>query len=301
MRFGTSFITSVFALLALVSAACAQTPREELDLMVKELQDKSYDQDLREKTIRQAQTLKHAPEIPEEARRSFIIGEALFRQAKSLKPAYEAANAFWMATTLAPWWSDAYWNLAAAQQLAGQYASAKNSLKFYLLTNPSAADKRIAQDRIYAIEADIIAAKSGGTAGLAGFWQRSSYKRIDTGEWVNDDPDNVRRRVYEIQQAGSSLGVKCLSCDSDSNSKWTFSVVSSAVDAITFNQRLKSPWYDSGLVSLECNMDGTQLACTTTQKDTKGNDEKFTERYSKHNICEIVGGPGIQGYFVICK
>jgi len=283
--------------LALTANAYAQSPREQLKQMVEQLQKNSWDSPLREKIIKLATTLKPAPEIPEEARRSFIIGEALFKQVKSLRPAYEAADAFRTATTLAPWWSDAYWNLAVAQQLAGQYVSAKESLRLYMLTNLSAADRRIAQDRLYAIEADIITAKSSVSGGLTGFWQRSSYKNMTNGEWVKDKPDSVSVSVYEIQQAGSAYSIKCMTCYSDSQEKWTVNVVSSSSDAITFQSRLVSYSTDSGVTNHECRLDGNQLSCAQTDKDG----EKFFVRLAKRSVCEIVGGPGIQGYFVLCK
>lgn len=289
----------ILALLALSTSVYAQTPREQLKQMVEQLQKNSWDSSLREKIIKLATTLKPAPEIPEEARRSFIIGEALFKQAKNLRPAYEAADAFHTATTLAPWWSNAYWNLAVAQQFAGQYVSAKESLRLYLLTNLSAADRRIAQDRLYAIEADIITEKSSVSGGLTGFWQRSSYKSLTNGEWTEDHPDSVSgRATYEIQQTGPALSIKCITCDSsDSQGKWTWNVVNSNSDAITFQSRLVAPWYDSGVTNHECRLEGNQLSCTQTDKGG----EKFFVRLAKRSVCEIVGGPGIQGYFVLCK
>jgi hypothetical protein len=298
MKTTSKLIIFIFTLLALAASTYAQSPREQLKQMVEQLQKNSWDSSLREKIIKIAVTLKPAPEISEEARRSFIIGEALFKQAKNLRPAYEAADAFHTATTLAPWWSNAYWNLAVAQQLAGQYVSAKESLRLYLLTNPGAADRRIAQDRLYAIEADIITAKSSVSGGLTGFWQRSSYKSLTNGEWTEDHPDSVSgRATYEIQQTGSVFSIKCITCDSGSQSKWTWNVVNSNSDAITFQSRLVSPWYDSGVTNHECRLEGNQLSCTQTDKDG----QKFSARFAKRSVCEIVGGPGIQGYFVLCK
>jgi hypothetical protein len=298
MKTAGKLIIFIFTFLALATNAHAQSPREQLKQMVQQLQKTPNDNSLREKIIKIAVTLKPAPEISEEARRSFIIGEALFKQAKNLRPAYEAANAFWTATTLAPWWSNAYWNLAVAQQLAGQYVSAKESLRLYLLTNPSAVDRRTAQDRLYAIDADIIAAASSVPGGISGFWQRSSYQSLTDGQWIKDHPDSVRNTTYEIQQTGSALGIKCMTCYSGSEEKLTVNVVSSNSDAITFQMRLVSPWYDSGIENHACRLDDNQLSCTITYaKDGKN----FNVRYAKRSICEIVGGPGIQGYFVLCK
>lgn len=299
MKSTGKLIIFVLAFVAVAASAYAQSPHEELQQMVGQLQKTPYDTALREKIITFSTSIKPVPAIPEEARRSFIIGEALFKQAKNLRPAYEAADAFHTAATLAPWWGNAYWNLAVARQLAGQYASAKEALRLYLLTHPSAADRRTAQDRLYAIEADIITAKSSVPGGLAGFWQRSSYKSQTNGEWIEDFPDSVSgRSTFEIQQTGPVLGIKCMTCYSDSQDKWTVNVVSSSSDAITFHRRLVNPTFDSGIENYECRLEGNQLSCAITfYKDN----EKFFVRLAKRNVCEIVGGPGIQGYFVLCK
>lgn len=297
MNTTSKLIIFIFTLLALSVSAYAQSPREELKQMVEQLQKNSWDSPLREKIIKLATTLKPAPVIPEEARRSFIIGEALFKQAKNLRSAYEAVNAFWTATTLAPWWSNAYWNLAVAQQLAGQYVSAKESLRLYLLSNPNAVDRRTAQDRLYAIDADIIAAASSVPGGISGFWQRSSYQSQTDGQWIKDHPDSVRNATYEIQQTGSALGVKCVTCYIESEEKLTVNVVSSNSDAITFQERMVSPSYDSGIANHACRLDGNELSCTITNPKYG----KFNVRYAKRSTCEIVGGPGIQGYLVLCK
>ncbi|OGB23833.1 MAG: hypothetical protein A3I66_20785 [Burkholderiales bacterium RIFCSPLOWO2_02_FULL_57_36] len=279
----------IFAMtfLTLSSGVFAQTPREQLQKLTAELEKSPYSTELREKILTLSAEINPKPTIPEEARRSFIIGEALFKQAKSLRPAYEAANAFHKATTLAPWWSDAYWNLAVAQQFAGQYVSAKESLRLYLLTNLSAADRRTAQDRLYAIDADIMVAASSVSGGIAGFWQRSSYR--GTGQWVNEPPDTVRATVYEVQQTGSAYSLKCTTCIPDE--KQTH-LINAGMNAIHF--RVQASSYKADYA---CKLNDAQLICMSTYQDGA----RQEERYLKRSMCEIVGGPGILGYFVLCK
>lgn len=288
MKSTGKIIIFIFTFMVWAASAHAQSPREQLNQMVEQLQKTPNDNALREKIIKFGVEMKPAPEISEEARRSFIIGEALFKQAKNLRPAYEAANAFWTATTLAPWWSNAYWNLAVAQQLAGQYVSAKESLRLYLLTNPSAVDRRTAQDRLYAIDADIIAAASSVPGGIAGFWQRGSIKGT-TGGWVNEYPDTVRAPVYEIQQTGSAYSIKCVTCEPEE--KQTY-LDSADMNAIHFRTQASTYNFKTG-----CKLSGVQLSCISTFNDGA----RQEERYLKRGICEIVGGPGIQGYLVLCK
>ena len=289
----SKLVIFIWTFFTLVASAYAQSPREQVQQLTAELQKTPYDNALREKIVKLAAGIKPALAIPEEARRSFIIGEAVFKHAKTLRPAYEAANAFRTASTLAPWWGEAYWNLAVAQQFIGQYVGAKESLRFYLLTNPGATDRRMAQDRIYAIEADIIATTSIVPGGLTGFWQRSSYQSQTNGEWIKDDPESVRNRTFEIQQTGSSHGIKCMTCASDSTGMWTVSVVSSSSNAITFQMQYAS----SSPEINRCKLEGNTLNCSMSWKGEKD----FNVTYAKRNVCEVVGGPGIQGYFVLCK
>ncbi|MBI2399882.1 MAG: hypothetical protein HYV23_02310, partial [Deltaproteobacteria bacterium] len=167
--------------------------------------------------------------------------------------------------------------------------SAKESLRLYLLTNPGAADRRTAQDRIYAIDADIIAATSLSVpGGLAGFWQRSSIKNMTNGEWIKDDPDSVRVPVYEIQKAGSAYSIKCVSCVPEEVQTY---LISADANAIHFKNQ-KPTYYEVH----ECRLNGGQLSCISTFDGVRQD-----ERYSLRNVCEIVGGPGILGYFVLCK
>ena len=282
-----------FAFLTLAMTAYARSPRDEVQQLTAQLQKTPYDNVLREKIVKLAIGIKPVLAIPEEARRSFIIGETMFKQAKTLRPAYEAANAFQTASTLAPWWGEAYWNLAVAQQFIGQYVGAKESLRFYLLTNLSAADRRAAQDRLYAIDADIMLAASSTTGGITGFWQETSHQ--DNGVW-KDNPQNLLRPAYEIQQAGSTYRITCIFCDTASQYKWTVNVVSASTDAITYQMRMVSPSYDSGTDTNECRLSANQLHCART--GSKG--EKYFYRLAKRSVCELVGGAGDIA-FVLCK
>jgi hypothetical protein len=64
-----------------------------------------------------------------------------------------AVSNFQEAVRLAPWWGDAYYNLAVAQELAEQFDAARASLDLYILTNPGENEARDAKDKVYAIEA----------------------------------------------------------------------------------------------------------------------------------------------------
>jgi tetratricopeptide (TPR) repeat protein len=133
-------------------AAAAQSAREQLNQLVQQLQSKPDDNRLREQIIKLAITIKPPPAIPENARKSFIEGSTIAKAATDASGQAIAIASFKEALKIAPWWGDAYYNLAAAQELAGQLDNAEASLKLYILTGPSDKDSREAQDHVYALE-----------------------------------------------------------------------------------------------------------------------------------------------------
>lgn len=110
------------------------------------------DQALREKVISLVQKLSPPPAIPDEARRFAVRGQIAVREAKSQADYLEAAREFSKALKLAPWWAESYFNLAVAQEKAGQFTEAVRSLKLYLLAAPNAPDAEKIKDQIYALE-----------------------------------------------------------------------------------------------------------------------------------------------------
>jgi len=153
MKLTKKLLVLLFGALMLANAANAESPREQLKQMVGQLQTHPGDNALREQIIKLAQTIKPAPAIPEEARGPFVEGNTITRSAKSAKEQLLAVESFKEALKIAPWWGDAYYNLAVAQELAEQLDDSEKSLLHYLLTNPASQDARQAQDKIYEIAA----------------------------------------------------------------------------------------------------------------------------------------------------
>jgi tetratricopeptide (TPR) repeat protein len=129
-----------FGVLMLGSVAYAQSPREELQQMVEQLQKTPTDTVLREKIIVLATSIKPAPAIPEEAERRMARGAAAFKGAKSAANYQDAAKEFEQATLVAPWYGDAYYNLGVAQDKAGNYEAALRSLNLARLASPDSKD-----------------------------------------------------------------------------------------------------------------------------------------------------------------
>lgn len=137
---------------ALTASAFAQSPREQLQQMVEQLQKAPSDSVLRERIVKLGTSIRPPPAIPEEARRPFVRAATALKDAKTESEFARAIVLYREALTIAPWWGDAYYNLAKAQELRGDFREAMESLKFFILAVPPAADARQAQDQIYALE-----------------------------------------------------------------------------------------------------------------------------------------------------
>ena len=137
MKFIMKLLALFFGVLMLANIANAESPREQLNQMVQQLQKTPGDNALREKIIKLARTMKPALAIPEEAERRMVRGAAAFKGAKSVAADYrDAAKEFEQATLAAPWYGDAYFNLGVAQDKAENYEAALRSLRLAQLASP---------------------------------------------------------------------------------------------------------------------------------------------------------------------
>ena len=140
MKFIHKLIIFAAAFLALAANACAQSPREQLDQMVRQLQKTPNDDAMREKIIKLARTMKPSPALPPEAERRMTRGGAAFAGATSAADYQIAAKEFAQATLAAPWYGDAYYNMAVAQDKAEDHGAALRSLEFAALASPGNKD-----------------------------------------------------------------------------------------------------------------------------------------------------------------
>jgi hypothetical protein len=152
MRYLASLCLVAATLLVSPSYVAAQS-RAELQSFVEQLQANPSDTMLRQRIIATARKLKPSPSIPEAARSSFVQGTAIEQSAKDSVGQTLAIQRFQDALKLAPWWSDAWHSLSVAQEAAGLFDAAQESLRFYILTGPNEVEVRKARDRIYALKA----------------------------------------------------------------------------------------------------------------------------------------------------
>jgi tetratricopeptide (TPR) repeat protein len=212
-----------------VPHASAASPHEELMTLTAQLQKAPSDEALRDKIIALAKKVKPAPAVPEASRRAFIRGTTAFTDAKTSEDFFRAAARFEEASLIAPWWPDAYFNLAKAQQAAQNYDAAVRSLKRYIATANSKADIRQGQDMMYALEEKADAKKSEADKALSeaaaaakaaiftGSWQKSALSpngpvtvpmRIDReagGAYTMVQPRDGTLRIRDGRVEGNEL------------------------------------------------------------------------------------------------
>ncbi len=138
---------------AVAVPARAQTGNDDFQQAVAAYQQ-SHNVSTATNVIKLAAAMDKLPPIPEEARRHYVRGTTLFKQAKSTDDIKQAADEFEQATRLAPWWPEARFNYALALEGSTEYDSAIICMKLYLLFKLPDSDSRAAQDKIYSFEAE---------------------------------------------------------------------------------------------------------------------------------------------------
>jgi len=145
-------ITMLIASSAAVLAAEKGASLETLKQYVADLKKSPENAELRERTIKYAQTFKQKPPVPEEYERHLSRGTAYLKRATDSDGYMKAMEELRVAVALAPWIADGYENLAAAQEKAGLFAEAIQSLNFTLLADPNAKNAREIKNHTYELE-----------------------------------------------------------------------------------------------------------------------------------------------------
>ncbi len=143
-----SFIVMLTPLLAYSS----DTAGEQLNQYLSELRKNPNDAALREKIIRHVQTMRPAPSVPEETKRSMVRGKMAFEAAKTDADFRDAVAELQKAADAAPWLPAPYYNLGLAQERSGDLEGAIRSFRLYLLAAASANDAEAVKTRIYGLE-----------------------------------------------------------------------------------------------------------------------------------------------------
>ena len=126
--------------------------REALDVYLSEVRADPRSVPLREKIMDLVKQLDPKPVITEEAKRAMARGKVEFEKAASPDMLGKAADEFSLASELAPWWPDAYYNLGLVEEKRGNYQDAIDQLNLYLYAMPNAPDADGVKGKIYELE-----------------------------------------------------------------------------------------------------------------------------------------------------
>jgi len=124
------------------------SPQSLLKQYVAALQKNPDNDALREKIVKLALKMKPAPTVPGDANQHMAAGTVSLQDGNAKAAVAEFAKS----ADSGPWLKEAYWNLSLAQDKAGMPAAELKSLKFFLMTLPSAAEVEQANERIREIE-----------------------------------------------------------------------------------------------------------------------------------------------------
>ena len=138
------------------AAEQAGKPRIALSHYVAALQSASggsdADQRLREKIIALALKLTPPPAASLEAKKHMARGQAALEIAQKPEDLQLALSEFRQASLAAPWWPDAYYNLAQVQEKVGNFAQGLRELRWYLKAAPHATDSEAVELQIAKLE-----------------------------------------------------------------------------------------------------------------------------------------------------
>jgi len=225
-------------------------------------------QQLREKIIKLAQRIQPPPALPEEARKASIRGQVAIREAKEQSDYKDAVKEFRKALRIAPWWADAYFNLAVAQENARQFRDAISSLKLYLIASPDSADAIAVRNNIYALEYKLEKAKKKVR-------KKQQKKSLDSlsGSWsarVWGGSDIIyRSRQLRVQSPRPSRNGKWRTFHTDSPVHVEIKGNSIRIDMTGNNGRLRLKYIGTidgnHITGTLVNYDDLQLFCSKTR------------------------------------
>lgn len=160
MKSTVKLLIFVITLLAVAASAYAQSPREQLNQMVAQLQKTPSDSALREKIIKLAPTMKPSPALPDTAVAFEGRAQFAFKSAKSEGDYLAAAQEYEKAVAIAPWVLGYYADLCMIYEKAGKLEDAKRHCGFYLLGLTDPAQTTDVKRRIAGLEFGIEKANS---------------------------------------------------------------------------------------------------------------------------------------------
>jgi tetratricopeptide (TPR) repeat protein len=141
------------------------------------------DFEIRKKAIACARKMTPPPAVPADAQQHFVQAAVILNDSKDELARQRAAAEFVACLRTAPWHADAYYNLAALQEVAKDNEAALANYQLYLLANPGADNAKAVQAKVAALE---LRRKKSGPAALEGIWRNTDAAAF--GTWRKLDP-----------------------------------------------------------------------------------------------------------------
>ena len=192
----------------------AASSDQQLQQIVKQLQATPDNNVLREKIAKAAAAMHPPPPVPEAARRYLIQATTIQKHAAAPADYALAIEDYQKALLVAPWWSDAYFDLATALELAQRYPEAIENLKLSVMADPHGRGARAAQDKLYEVEAEQQKAASDKAEQDAAAAQNAQAERlVETfrGTWYmsycgvgSDVAARANRGCTDSERAGTN-------------------------------------------------------------------------------------------------
>ncbi len=92
------------------------------------------------------------PRVPDEATEHFLMGNSILSSVKNAEDLGKVEEEYEEAVRLAPWWGEAYYNLASCEELEGFYLFAVKNYNYYIQLNPPSSDAQLVRSHIQGLE-----------------------------------------------------------------------------------------------------------------------------------------------------
>ena len=180
--------------------------------------------------IKMTEAMDKLPPTPEEARRHFVRGEALFQDATNNPEGFAPAiKEFAEAVKLAPWVRNIRYNLALAYEANNEYKHAIHSLESYLLFKLPDDEARAVQDKIYALEVKAEKAEK----------KKAEEQRVADAEQAEKDKREATMNAFVGDWATSSSYRMTFSIKRSDDGSFTIRFVNRGMNADLFVQDVK--------------------------------------------------------------
>ena len=148
------YLESVATQQKMIEQGASMDVKDRFALYIGAFAKSPHDEALRQRIIALTSQLTEAPAIPEEARQLFTTATNQIKQAGTPAALDQPIALLRKALEIAPWWSNAYYNLSRVLEMRGRYDDATRQLNYYLELKPAEADAIEARAHLVVIQTE---------------------------------------------------------------------------------------------------------------------------------------------------